>query len=105
MYSLILFLMTFAQTVLIVFSYVVHSQTVFTNVVIYGSPLYMISNLLGRDSAFFEKNPIYIGFALFHLIKYLCFCRSQMTEERNFLRNFAIIMEAAYLGLSAYYSL
>jgi hypothetical protein len=62
-------------------------------------------NLLGKDSALLEKNPIYIIFTLFHVIKYLCFFRSQWVEDKNVLRTMAIVMEATYLGACAYYSL
>jgi len=105
MYSVIVFLFTLLEVGTIVVSYAMHSQMVFTNVVIYGSPLYMIMNLLGRDSAFLEKNPVYVLFALFHLIKYFSFFRAQMIEDSNVLLKLAIFMEAIYLAVGAYYSI
>ena len=105
MYSVLVFLFTLAEVAITGISYVMHSQIVFTNAVWYCSPLYMIIHLLGHDSAFFEKNPIYIGVAVFHVIKYFCFFRSQFIEDSNPLRTIAIVFEALYLGVSAYYSI
>jgi hypothetical protein len=105
MYSVILFFMTLAQLSAIAMAFAMGSQMLFSSVAIYGSPFYIIIHLLGNDSAFLETNHIYIGFALFHVIKYFCFFRSQMVEDGNILRSLAIIMEMLYLGICAYYSL
>ena len=104
-YSIIVFLCTLTEVTTVALSYAMNAQVILTNAVIYGSPLYIIMNLLGKDSAFLEKNPIYIVFALFHVIKYLCFFRSQWVEDTNAMRKTAVIMEAMYLGACAYYSL
>ena len=105
MYTIIVFLCTLAEISALAAGYLLHSQAIFINVAVYGSPFYMVMNLLNRNSPFFETNPIYIGFAVFHLIKYAAFCRSQATEDRNFLRSAAIFMEAAYLAIGGYYSM
>jgi len=105
MYSLIAFLFALAEIVAIAVSYAMHFQAVFANVVVYGSPFYMIMHLLSSDSAIMEKNPIYLLFAAFHLIKYFAFFQAQIKEDGGFLRTGAILMEALYLAASAYYSL
>ena len=102
-YTIIVFIMTLAEISTAAAGYLLESKLIFTNIVIYGSPPYMITNLLNRNSAFAERNPIYYALAAFHIIKYLCFIRSEITEERNIVRTTAILLEAAYLMLCAYY--
>jgi len=105
MYSLIVFFCALAEIAVTGISYVLHLQAVFTNIVVYGSPFYLVMHLLSSDSALIAQNPIYLLFAAFHLLKYFAFFRAQLKEGGGFLLTAAIVMEALYLAASAYYSL
>ena len=105
MYSLIVFLFTLAEVIAAAASYALQSQVIFANVVVYGSPFYLVMHLLSGDSAILAKNPLYISFAAFHLIKYFAFFQAQLKDDGGFLRIGAVLMEALYLATSAYYAL
>src|SRR5271154_5015493 len=102
-YSILAFLITFAELAIVIGSYVLKSKNILYAWLVYGSPFYLVMNLLTVDSVFWEKNPIYIGLFAFHFIKYFIFFRSQIYDEPNMLRLVAVVFEAAYLGLSGYY--
>ena len=103
MYSLVIFIFTLLQTAIIAGSFLLQWNAFFLGLVVYGSPFYLMMTLLGEDSAFLDTHPIYLGILGFHVVKYLVFFRAQMIDDGNWKRSCAIIMEAAYLVLSAYY--
>ena len=103
MSSLVVFIFTLLQTAIIAGSFLLHWDKYFLGLVVYGSPFYLMMTLLGQDSAFLDTHPIYLGILGFHAIKYLVFFRAQMIDDGNWKRSCAILMEAAYLVLSAYY--
>ena len=102
MSSIIILVMTLIEVIAALAGYVLHSNIVFQNVVIYGSPFYLAMNLLA-NSTLILKNPLYIGFILFHLIKYYFFFRAQIVDDDNKPRILAIVLEIAYLAVSGYY--
>jgi len=102
-YSLIVLLLTLVELGAAAGAYILHSAEVFSNVVVYGSPISLIMNLFHADSAWLDKYPVYLAFAAFHLIKYYCFSRALSLEEINAKRTIAVILEAVYLALSAFY--
>jgi hypothetical protein len=103
MYSVIAFIITLAQLLIISGSYLLQSTNIFNTGLIYGSPFYLAMTMLGSESAFLDKNPIYIGLLCFHIFKYFIIFRAQIVDEGGWMRNLAIVFEAAYLILSAYY--
>ena len=105
MYSVLAFLCTLVEIGAVAAGYLMHSQIIFFNAVIYGSPFYMIQHAIGKDSLFHQENPIYWGIAAFHIIKYFIFFQAQAREDRNAIRTIALILEAGYLGLCTYYLL
>lgn len=102
-YSIIAFLITFGEVVAVVGSYLLHSHNILYNALVYGSPFYLLMNLLGSESALWDKNPLYLILLAFHIFKYFIIFRAQFVDDRNLWRILAIVFEAAYLCLSAYY--
>ena len=102
-YSLVALLLALVEVGAAATGYALGSVPVFSNVIIYGSPLYLVMNLFTSGSAFIDSNPLYMGFIAFHLIKYFCFIRAQLADDGNNMRLVAIALEAAYLATSAYY--
>lgn len=102
-YSLATFIITLLELVVVLGSYAVASKNIFYTSLVYGSPFYLIMNILNDDSALWDKNWIYIALIAFHIFKYFLFFRAQVVEDRNIWRTMAILFEAAYLCLSGYY--
>lgn len=103
MYSMIAFAITLIELSVAAISYVMQAKIVFYNLVVYGSPFYLAMNMLGSGSALIDQNPLYMLFIGFHVIKYFIFFRAQIVDDTNKLRSAAIVFEAIYLTLSAYY--
>ena len=103
MFSAFAFLLTSLEMGIVILGYAIHSQPIFSNMVVYGSPFYMAMNLFGSNSLLADYNPLYIGFALFHIIKYVTIFRAQMVDDSNMLRHMAVLFEVIYLALSGYY--
>lgn len=103
MYSIIVLILTLGQVFLAAASFLTQSSSVFYNVVVYGSPFYLTQTLLRADSALLDANALYIGMLIYHIVKYGFFFLAQTTEGRNAPLVIAVILEAAYLLLSAYY--
>jgi len=102
-YSIFAFLFTLIELGVASVGYGMHSELIFYNAVVYGSPFYLIQHAFDGNSLWHEKNPLYWAFFLFHLIKYLCIFQAQVREDRNIIRTLALLFEAIYLSLSAYY--
>jgi hypothetical protein len=105
MYSVLAFITTLAQLIVVFGSYAMQAQEVFAIAAVYGAPPYLVMNLLNADSAFNYKTPIFIVLFVYHLAKYFCFFRARIVEGGNFMLTAAVIFEAAYLGISGYYML
>jgi len=105
MYSALAFLFTTIEMAAAIIGYAMQSQLIFYNVLVYGSPFFMLQNAFTSGSIIREQNPIYWGFLVFHLIKYFCIFRAQFIEDSNVLRTSALIFEALYIALSSYYLL
>lgn len=103
MYTLLALIITAGELLAVLGSHLLHSQNVFYNAMVYGSPFYLLMNLLNADSAIMDANPLFIGLLIFHLLKYFIFWRARRVEEPGGMLLTAIIFEALYLGLSAYY--
>ncbi len=103
MYAIIAFLITLAELVIVGGGAVLHLHNILYNALVYGSPFYLAMNLLNADSAFLGNTPFYLALLVFHVVKYIIIFRAQMSDERTSLRTIAIVLEAAYLCLSAYY--
>lgn len=101
--AFIAFLFTFIELVAAGVGYLLQSEHIFTMVVKYGSPVYLFRNLLGADSVLMSGNLFYIGMFVFHALKYAALFRTQMIGEGGKLFWCAVLFDACYLGLSAYY--
>lgn len=105
MYSTLVFLMTTLEMSAAIAGYLMQSQLIFYNVLIYGSPSYMLQNAFTSGSVLHQKNPIYWLFLFYHLLKYFFFFRANWLEEPNILRRLALLFEVIYIALSTYYLL
>ncbi|MFW0777788.1 MAG: hypothetical protein ACN2B6_08745 [Rickettsiales bacterium] len=103
MYSFILFALTIIQLLIMGISYAMSSAEIFYNMAVYGAPFYLLMNMLGNASAFLDSNPLYLGMAAYHFVKYCIFFLAQRNEGFSFMMIAAILFEAIYLCTSAYY--
>jgi hypothetical protein len=104
MYSTITMIVTLIQLAVVLGSYALGMQELFTLVTIYGSPIYLVMNMLNADSAWVAKNPVYLMMFAYHIIKYALFFRARLSEGGSFRLTAAIVFEAAYLCISGYYA-
>ncbi|NBO18776.1 MAG: hypothetical protein EBV03_06040 [Proteobacteria bacterium] len=94
--------MTLGQLIAIAAAFFLKNDALFSDMVINGSPFYLVMNLFNRDSAF--KGPgIYMVFLGFHVVKYLCIWRAKVSEEHPDLSVLSIGAEILYLCISGYY--
>jgi hypothetical protein len=77
----------------------------FYDMLVYGSPFYALQHAFTEGSMMYEKHLLYWGFLVFHLLKYFVIFQAQRKDEPNLIRNMALLFEAIYLSLSAYYLL
>jgi hypothetical protein len=103
MFSVFSFLLTFMQLAIIITSYVIQAKTTFYLWVVYGSPFYLVMNLLNNESAFFDSNPIYLLLGFYHIVKYLIMFKAQRNADRPGLFYTSIAFEIFYLCMSGYY--
>lgn len=105
MYSIFAFIFTTLEMGAVLTGFALQNQLIFYNMLVYGSPFYLIQHAIGPGSIINEKNPIYIAFTLFHLIKYFVIFQAQRMDEPNIMRRSAILFEGLYVALSTYYLL
>ena len=105
MYSAIAFILTATEVGAVCAAFSLQLKVLFLDLVVYGSPIYMIQNAIGAGSILHEKNLLFIGFLGFHLIKYAMIIQAQRLEERNIMRALALMFEALYIVICAYYLL
>jgi hypothetical protein len=103
MAALLVFLISFMQLALVLGSFALHSQNILYMWLVYGSPFYLLMNLIGSNSAFAEAGFLYVGLIVFHLTKYFLFFLAKLKGERPLLFYSAVLMEALYLVMSGYY--
>lgn len=99
------FFLTFLELAAAGLGYALQSEGIFSMVVTYGSPIYLFRNLFGGDSVFFSGNPYYIGMFALHALKYGALIKAQFSGEGGKLFWLAVMFEATYLLLCAYYML
>lgn len=105
MYSVVAFFITLVEVLIVGCGWLLQSTNLFYVWLIYGSPFYLISNIFNNESALLDRNPLYLAMLCFHILKYTIIFRAQIIEERTFWRIGAVLMEAGYLCLSAYFLL
>lgn len=72
------------------------------HLMIYGSPVHLAMGLFSGNSVLLEGNPVIVGLAAFHVVKYFCFFRARVGEEVEWSFYLAAVLEALYLAYSAY---
>ena len=95
--------MTFLELALTGYAYVTRTQGLFSDMVINGSPFYLIMNIFNPGSPFIDGPKIYMGFFIFHVLKYFAIFRARIVDELPRTTMTAIFFEIAYLSISAYY--
>ena len=103
MYSFIVLIFTSLQLLVVGVSYFAGASVVFYNAAVYGSPFYSAMTLLRSDSAIFDNNPLYLIMFAYHIVKYILFYMAQNNEGRNGALITAVVFEAIYLCINAYY--
>jgi hypothetical protein len=104
MYSLLLLLITILQLGAVGVSYLAGEAQLFYNLAVYGSPFYSVMTLFRQSASVFDQHPLYLVMFIYHLTKYFLFYLAQRKEQMNGMLITAVIFEAAYLLVSAYYS-
>jgi hypothetical protein len=95
--------MTFLELALIGYAFATQTQGLFSDMVIYGSPFYLLMNIFNAGSPFTDGPKIYLAFFLFHVIKYIMLLRARLVDEAPAKTMLAIIFEGIYLCISGYY--
>jgi hypothetical protein len=98
------FLITLAELAFVIGSALMQSHNIIYLALVYGSPLYLIMNMLNSDSMLLDSKPFFIIMFAFHIVKYFIIFRAQLRDDFTWLRWGSIVMEAAYLATSAYYN-
>jgi hypothetical protein len=102
MYSSVVLILALVQTLIVAGSYFMGSHAIFLNIVVYGSPFYLLMTLISSASMLIET-PIYMAAFIYHVFKYYVFFKAQLVDDNNLRRNLAILMEGGYLALTGYY--
>ncbi len=103
MSTIIVFTMSLLQLVAVAAGYFAPLPILFDAVLIYGSPIYIVFNLLGGESIATNAGSFFPLIVLFHIVKYSFLCHSQFNTERHGLHYAAATLEVVYLALGAYY--
>jgi len=103
MLTVLAFIMTLMEVLGLVFAYIAQAQGLFSDLVINGSPFYLIMNIFNSSSPFRDGKPIYMAYLIFHVFKYLFLFRGRISDEYPRMAISAIFLEIIYLGTSAYY--
>lgn len=103
MSAVIALLLTLLELSLTGYAYVTRTQGLFSDMVINGSPFYLVMNLFNPGSPFIDGKPVYMVFFIAHVIKYLCIFRAKIVDEMPRMTVIAILFEIIYLSISAYY--
>ncbi|MDE3061033.1 MAG: hypothetical protein KGJ06_08475 [Pseudomonadota bacterium] len=101
-YSFLTLLITSAELTVVIGSRIAESKNIFYSWLVYGSPLYLLMNLLSASAEYWKSNPILIALGVFHIFKYLLFFKARTSDVPNFLLPLSIVFEATYLILSGY---
>ena len=96
-------ILTALEVSLTAFAYLTRTQGMFADVVIYGSPFYLVMNAFKPGSPFTDGPKIYLVYAAFHVVKYITLFRARLSDELRAASRTAIVLEIAYLAISAYY--
>ena len=104
-YSIIVFILSGVQLAIIGGSYLMEAPKIFYAALVYGSPFYLAKTIIGEQSFLYDKNPLYLGILIYHIVKYFFFMKAQRNDDDNKLRTMAVIFEITYLALSTYYLL
>ncbi len=96
-------LFTFLEVAVTAFSYLTRAQAMFADMVIYGSPFYLLMNAFNPGSPFINGPKIYLAYFVFHVLKYFAIFRSRIVDEYPRMWVTAVFFEIIYLATSAYY--
>ncbi|MBY0406299.1 MAG: hypothetical protein K2Q01_01290 [Rickettsiales bacterium] len=96
-------LMTFLELAATALAYVTHNEPLFSDMVLNGSPLYLIMNIFNPGSPIIDGKPIYLAFLIFHMLKYVFIVRARIVDEHPGMTMSAIALEAIYLAICGYY--
>ena len=102
-YSILAFTLTTLELGAVLVAFSLRLKILFAEMLIYGSPLYMIQNIGGSTSLLYHKDSLYLSFLAFHLIKYYTLYQAYHKDDENVTRNLALLCEGIYISLSFYY--
>ena len=86
----------------ILYGYFGQSAKALYHLFIHGSPITLAINLFNQGSALLETTPIIVVLLVFHILKYACIFKAQVSEDRNGGLMTAILLEILYLAYSGY---
>jgi hypothetical protein len=104
MTTLFAFLLTLIEIIYLGATFFTPENDLFHRGVIYGSPFYILTHLSGHESVFSYAGFFFPFAIVFHLVKYGSLFHAQLTAERSTMLYMAILFEAIYLGVGAYYN-
>ena len=103
LYSILAFTLTLLELGTVLVAFFMRLKVLFAEMLIYGSPLYMLQNIDGSASSLYHRDALFMAFLAFHLIKYFTLHQAYHKDDENIPRNFALLFEGIYIGLSTYY--
>ena len=105
MFAVLALIMAFIEVGLALLGVLLQSKPLFQAVVVYGSPFHLLMTIFTDFSVFLDKSLFFAFVILFHAVKYFAFFRSQLNDDPAPTRYAGIVLEIAYLGFCAYYTL
>jgi hypothetical protein len=97
-------LMTMLQLIATGYAYVTQNEPLFADMAVNGHPINLMMNLFNPGSPIIDGKPIYLAFLMFHILKYGIILRSRIVDDHPQKTLIAILFEAVYLSIGAYYT-
>lgn len=86
----------------IAYGLTMQSSKLLYHVFIYGSPVNLFQTLLGSGSAVIDSNKFIVAIFIFHIVKYLTILKAQISDDTNWCKMIAIVLEIVYVAYSGY---
>lgn len=97
MFSLIAFIITSCQLLIVATCYMMNATDAFYMFAVYGGPIYLTSTMVKAGFYVITERPLYLMVLSFHILKYFIMLRAHVIDQRNPLRTMAILFEVVYL--------
>lgn len=90
------------QWLCILLGYAGESFALLARIVVVGSPVNMVMNFFANDFGLIAANKLFIGLAIFHILKYAIIVKAQLSNPENWAKIYAMILEILYIAYSGW---